>query len=248
MKLFKSSRKTAKKPTNTRPARKKTGGQAKSKHAHVPMTPIPPELLKLLKQQMQDEYQAAFCYLQQTSYFEALGLTGFSKWLKNHYTEELSHGTAIMNYLLSRGVKVHIPNVTIPHKWQTLDCPDTIFEALLAKEVASTKSINVINKKSIEWNDFQTAAFAQKLIKKATEEEYVLSRLVKRIRFAKKDPGALLEIDQELEDHTINEGVISANYRVLTTPGYAGEEGSAAVGEGIIRTALEGGGYKAFSY
>lgn len=57
-----------------------------------------------------------------------------------------------------------------------------------------------------------------------------MAKLVKRIRFVKQDPTALLNIDQELEASTINEGVISANYRVLNSSAKAvGVFGSSAL-------------------
>ena len=194
----------------------------------VQMTPLPGEILKLLEQQMAEEYKEALFYLQQTVYFERVGLTGFSKWCKNHYTEELSHATAIMNYLLARGVNARISNVIVIDK--TFHDAGSIFEAMLALEVSSTGTINNIHRKSLALNDHETLSFVQTLIKKQIDEEYLLAKLVKRIRFVKQDPTALLNIDQELEASTINEGVISANYRVLNSSAKAvGVFGSSAL-------------------
>lgn len=178
---------------------------------YAQMTPLSGELLKLLEQQMAAEYKAALFYQQQTVYFERLGLTGFSKWCKNRYTEELSHATAIMNYLLARGVKAHIPNVLVMDK--TFHDAGSVFEAMLALEVSFTGTINKIHKKSMTLNDHETLSFAQNLIKKQINGEYLLARLIKRIRFVKNDPTALLDIDQELEAKVAGEGSISANYR-----------------------------------
>ncbi|MBX9924177.1 MAG: ferritin [Rhabdochlamydiaceae bacterium] len=194
----------------------------------VQMTPLSGEILKLLEQQMAEEYKEALFYLQQTVYFERVGLTGFSKWCKNHYTEELSHATAIMNYLLARGVNARISNVIVIDK--TFHDAGSIFEAMLALEVSSTGTINNIHRKSLALNDHETLSFVQTLIKKQIDEEYLLAKLVKRIRFVKQDPTALLNIDQELEASTINEGVISANYRVLNSSAKAvGVFGSSAL-------------------
>lgn len=127
------------------------------------MTPLSGEILKLLEQQMAEEYKEALFYLQQTVYFERVGLTGFSKWCKNHYTEELSHATAIMNYLLARGVNARISNVIVIDK--TFHDAGSIFEAMLALEVSSTGTINNIHRKSLALNDHETLSFVQTLIK-----------------------------------------------------------------------------------
>ena len=128
------------------------------------MTPLPSELQKLFEKQMAEEYREALFYLQQTVYFEQLGLTGFSKWCKNQYTEELAHATAIMNYLLARGVNAHIPSINVIDK--TYHDAEAIFKAMLALEVSSTESINKIHRKSIALNDHGTFSFAQILVKK----------------------------------------------------------------------------------
>lgn len=179
------------------------------------MTPLSQELLQLLEQQVASEYQSALFYLQQTVYFESLGLTGFSKWLKNHYTEELSHATQIMNYLLRRGARARIHDVLTNKRTQNLQTAGDIFEALLATEVSTTASFNQMIEKANQLQDQQTVVFLQTFAQKQIEEEYIIARILKKIRFINEDPTGLLDIDQELQRSTINEGVISAHYQIL---------------------------------
>ena len=180
------------------------------------MTPIPQEVFNLLKECMNEKYQRALFYLQQTNYFESQGLTGFTKFLKNKYTDKLSEATNIMNYLLVRGESTQLENVMVDTSGANLASASTIFTSLLQKEVTSTGVLNQIANTAQSKNDYQTVFFIEGLIKKQVRTEYLLARILKRVNFCKNDPGALINIDEELETYTINAGVISANYKVLS--------------------------------
>ena len=55
-----------------------------------------------LNEQIKNEFYSAHVYLAMSSWFEDKGLPGFAKWMRVQYSEELSHGLKIFDFINDR--------------------------------------------------------------------------------------------------------------------------------------------------
>jgi len=135
-----------------------------------------------LNDQVRREAEAAQIYLSFAAWASAEGYAGIAKFLFNHAIEERSHMMKIVAYILERGAKVKIEAIAAPGKPPTsiLNC----FEQLFEQEIANTKAIFEIVKKSLEEEDWATWQYLQWFVKEQTEEEALLLNLLDKIKIA----------------------------------------------------------------
>ena len=100
---------------------------------------ISEKVLKALNEQLGKEVFSSYLYLSMASYFDAIDLPGFAKWMKVQATEELGHAKKIYEFIYDRGGRVELPAIEKPKcEWES---PLRAFEDAYGHEVFITKSI-----------------------------------------------------------------------------------------------------------
>ena len=69
---------------------------------------------EIINEQINKEFYSGYLYLSMSAKLRELGLTGMSKWLKNHAREEVEHGLKLLDYLLDRNSFVTLKQISMP--------------------------------------------------------------------------------------------------------------------------------------
>lgn len=154
------------------------------------------KVLKVLNEQVNHEFFAAYLYLSMSTYFEAENLKGFANWMRMQYEEEIIHALKIFDYIHDRGEHVVLMQIDTPKaKWKS---PLEAFSDAYAHEQKVTALINNIIDVAEKAKDRATMSFMQWYIDEQVEEEAQTSELVDKLKLIKDNPYALLMIDKEL--------------------------------------------------
>jgi len=157
---------------------------------------ISEKVLKALNEQIGKEIFSSYLYLSMASYFDAIDLPGFAKWMKVQATEELGHAKKIYGFIYDRGGRVELPAIEKPKcEWES---PLRAFEDAYGHEVFITKSIYSILDIAKEEKDYATKEFLQWFVKEQVEEELQVELIVKNLKKLGDSPIAIYMLDKEL--------------------------------------------------
>lgn len=146
--------------------------------------------------QINKELWSAYLYLSMAMNFEHAGLPGIANWFRVQTQEEQAHAEIFINYLNSRGGRVHLhPIDAVPDSWDT---PLAAFEHTLEHERKVTSLINNLYALAEAEHDYATRGKLDWFVSEQVEEEENAQRLIDRLRLMGNDAMALYTIDQEL--------------------------------------------------
>ena len=154
------------------------------------------KLEKLINEQITKEYYSSYLYLSMAAYFESMGLTGFTAWMKIQAEEEMIHMRMFFTYVNERGGRVILESIDKPPA--DFESIKDVFEQTLEHEKLVTASINNLYKVSKDINDNASTIFLQWFITEQVEEEKNAKDIIDRLALIKEDPMGLLMIDKEL--------------------------------------------------
>lgn len=159
---------------------------------------------KALNKQINAELYSSYLYLSMATYFDSIGLKGFSNWMRIQAKEELTHAMKIFDYVTERRGRVRLFSIEQPPSdWES---PLDAFEAVLKHEMKVTGMINELVDKALEEKDHATYTMLQWFVMEQVEEESSASEIVEKLRFVGNDRGSLFAIDQELGRRQFVEG------------------------------------------
>ncbi len=149
-----------------------------------------------INNQINLEIQSALLYLQMSAHFAHENLNGFSHWMRIQHQEELVHANKLFDYVLRRDGHVSLDAVAAPPKtWRsTLAACEAAYNA----EVNNTKQINSLMDQAIKENDHATRVILEWFVEEQVEEEQSSLNLIKQVKLAGTDAGAVLLLDREL--------------------------------------------------
>ncbi len=153
------------------------------------------QLLDLLNEQMNFEYESAYIYKAMSAYTDDLDLDGFTTWLDIQVEEEILHGEGMRKFLQSVGYKPHYTAIAEPK-----DDYGSILEVLktaLEHEEEVTKRITHISNLARE-EDARVFSFIQWYIDEQVEEEESFTKLITRLERVGDDWHSIYILDQEL--------------------------------------------------
>lgn len=149
-----------------------------------------------LNEQIRIELNSAYVYLSMSAYCESQNLSGFAKWLRVQWQEEISHGLKLYDYVFNRGGRVLLQAVDKPQA--EFKSPLDVFEQVYAHEQKVTASINRLYDVAVKENDHATQAELQWFIKEQVEEEKNASDIVAMMKMLGDAGPALLMLDRQL--------------------------------------------------
>lgn len=156
---------------------------------------LPENLVRILVQQVANEYQSAYLYLGMAAYFEQTPFGGFARWMRRQAAEEVEHGGRIFSYLVDRGAPVELRAIErVPCSYPS---PLEAFRTAFSHEQRVTRWIRDIYELALLEKDYETMEFANWFLKEQIEEEKQTRGWVERIAFAADQRGALFSLDAE---------------------------------------------------
>ncbi|MFN2251850.1 MAG: ferritin [Anaerolineae bacterium] len=153
-------------------------------------------VMKLLNEQINAEFYAAYIYLSMAAYFEDKDLAGFAHWMRMQSAEELTHAQKIFDYVIERGGRVVLEQIDAPPS--DFDSPLDVFEKALAHEQKVTAMIDHLYAQAEKESDYPTQVMLQWFITEQVEEENTAGTLVAQLKMAGDSPAALLVFDRQL--------------------------------------------------
>lgn len=168
---------------------------------------ISKKLQDALNKQVNAEIYSAYLYLSMSSYFEEIGLSGFSNWMELQAAEEFSHARRIYRYLYERGGKVTFTSIdTPPAKW---DSPKHVFEETCAHEAKVTGMINDLVNLAIDEKDHATNNMLQWFVAEQVEEEATAEEILGKLELVGNEGNGLFMIDREMRLRVLNPAIFT---------------------------------------
>ena len=159
------------------------------------------DLLKGLNEHLKLEFRAAHEYLAMSVWLSAHDLPGFSTWMRQQSSDELTHAQRIIDHLLERDQQPVLPAIPAPPKaWKSIE---TLCLHLLKNEQEVTASINELYAAAEKAKDRPAVVMLQWFVSEQMEEEAAARAVLGRIRLAGNTGVGLLMVDQELASGTV---------------------------------------------
>ena len=152
-------------------------------------------VLDLLNEQMNFEYESAYIYKAMSAFTDDLDLEGFTTWLDIQVEEEIMHGEGMRKFLQSVGYKPHYTTINEP-KSDYESVTDVIKEAL-EHEKEVTRRISHISDVAREC-DPRVFSFIQWYIDEQVEEEDNFTKMLVRLQRVGNDWHSVYMLDNEL--------------------------------------------------
>ena len=154
------------------------------------------KLLDEFNKQITRELYSSYLYLGMVTYFEEVGLDGFSKWMRMQSQEELMHAMKLFDYVCERGDTVVLDTIDKPNaKYNSVE---HVFEETLKHEKHVTSCINNLYAVARNVNDNAAMGFLQWFIDEQVEEEKNVGDVLAKMKFVKNQPAGILFLDKEL--------------------------------------------------
>jgi ferritin len=156
---------------------------------------------KAFNEQINEELFSSYVYLAMSAHLEGMNLEGLTAWMRLQAQEELVHAMRLFDHVNRRGGRVVLKAIGEP----PLDfgSPLETFEKALAHERHITACIHELYKLAQEESDYPAQLELQWFIDEQVEEEENVGRAVEQLRMAGENQGALLMLDRELGQRTL---------------------------------------------
>ena len=158
--------------------------------------PMEFDLLEALYQHTTLERVSSAQYLAMSIWFLERELRGFSSFFKKESLSEQEHGFNFAKYIIARGQSVVLDEVTKPiQEWKTVEELVTLSFQMEADVTSSVQQLYSMAERS---NDTRTTVFLDPVVDEQIRSEDEMAYILGKVKFANRDPSALLLIDNEL--------------------------------------------------
>lgn len=127
------------------------------------------KMVSLISEQIKNEYESAYLYLEIADYFQAEGLCGFSNWYLVQAREETKHAMIFYDYLHDNNERVMFYSLE-PSRKIFSDHKKPLEESLIHEEFI-TSCVNQIYELAEKEKDYRTKKFLNWFISEQQEEE-----------------------------------------------------------------------------
>jgi len=149
-----------------------------------------------LNEQIKNEFYSAHVYLAMSSWFEDKGLPGFAKWMRVQYSEELTHGLKIFDFINDRDGRALVLGFDAPPTdWKS---PLDVFQDSYTHEQKVTAMINNLYAMAQQEPDYATLVLMQWFISEQVEEEKNAKLIVDQLKMSGDSGSAILILDRDL--------------------------------------------------
>lgn len=156
-----------------------------------------------INEQINSEFYAAHLYLSMSAYCETQSLGGFAHWLRMQYSEELSHGLKLFDFILDRGGRVVLQAIEQPQV--EFESVAAIMEMALEHERKVTALIDSLYELALDEKDYSAHVLLEWFVDEQVEEEKILTEIVDHLRIVGDDGTGLLMLDSRLKERSDSE-------------------------------------------
>jgi ferritin len=149
-----------------------------------------------INKQIQHEIQSAYLYLSMSSYCESMNLSGFARWLRVQWEEELQHAMKFYTYVYERGGRVVLEAIDKPPV--EFGTPLKIFQQVLDHEKKVTALIHKLYALSQKENDYAAEIELQWFVKEQVEEEKNATEIIEQLKMIGESGASLIMMDRHL--------------------------------------------------
>ena len=152
------------------------------------------KLLKLLNEQIKNEFDSSQAYLAMSGWFESTPYKGFAARFRASALEEHGHGMQFFDYICDRDGKIEVLELAKPKQEYKSVLEAT--KSALAEERKVTGQIRRMYEVAEEEGDYETKEFLNGFLKEQIHEEKESKDLVEYVELAGNDVAALIALDK----------------------------------------------------
>ncbi|MBI5832750.1 MAG: ferritin [Armatimonadetes bacterium] len=157
---------------------------------------LDPRMEQAINEQINREMWSGYIYLSMATWFDDLGLKGFSHWMRVQHKEEETHSLMMLGYVSEAGGRVLLaPIAAVDTEWSS---PLAAFQEVLEHELKVSAWISELVDLALELKDHSTNAFLQWFVTEQVEEVSTAKGLVDTLKFVDGNPHSVLMLDREL--------------------------------------------------
>ena len=150
---------------------------------------------ELLNQQVTNELESAYLYLEFSNFFDSRNLEGYANYYKVQAKEEIDHAMRIYDYLHKANENVKLMIIHAPQEeYKTIE---DVLDAGLKAEKNVTEMINNIYSATIKYSDFASKVFLKWFIDEQVEEEENAQKMIDDYRMFKDN---LFNLDKKYSE------------------------------------------------
>ncbi|EPD69785.1 hypothetical protein HMPREF1219_01117 [Corynebacterium pyruviciproducens ATCC BAA-1742] len=154
------------------------------------------QLLDVINEQVNAEWQAALIYQQLSYEMDTLSLPGLRDWFAGHAVEEQGHAQKFAQHLLDRSEKVALHTIEVPSL--TINSALDAFKAAYEHEKKVSDMIRNLANVADEVNDLDSRSLINFFLDEQIEEEATVSEIVDQLELVGTDGSGILRIDARL--------------------------------------------------
>lgn len=151
-------------------------------------------MVSLISEQIKNEYESAYLYLEIADYFESEGLSGFANWYVVQAREETGHAMLFYNYLHDNNEKVLFYSLE-PTRKSFTNHTKPLEDSLIHEEFI-TSCVNKIYDLADKEKDYRTKKFLNWFISEQQEEEKNASANLEKMNLFGGNPAGLYLLDR----------------------------------------------------
>ena len=149
-----------------------------------------------MNEQIKAEFSSAYFYLAMAAYFESTHLSGFARWMRIQYEEELAHGLKLFDYVNDRGGTVTLQAIDQPSgKFKS---PFDVFQKVHQHEEKVTGMISRFYELAQKEGDHATEVELHWFIKEQVEEEKTVQGILEQLKLIGDQGVSMLMLDRQL--------------------------------------------------
>ena len=130
-------------------------------------------------------------------WFQERDLDGFATYFLSESQGEMEHAYKFSNYFIARGQTVKLNE--LPSPIQTWDSIEDLISYSFNMEADLTSSLQQLYSIAERISDTRTCVFLDPIIEAQTKSEDEFAHLLGKVKFAAKQPSAILLIDSDLK-------------------------------------------------
>lgn len=155
-----------------------------------------PNVVTLVSEQIKNELESAYLYLSMAVYLEGQNLEGMGNWMRAQVHEETAHAMKLLNYLLTRGQNVKLPDL----KQRKTDWSSVleIWEEVLKHEQFVTTKIHELLGAARDAKDYPTEILLQWYVTEQVEEEANAGKVADLARKVADSKNGVIMLDHQL--------------------------------------------------
>lgn len=154
------------------------------------------KIVSLISEQIKNEYESAYLYLEVADYFHSEGLNGFANWYLIQAREEVSHAEIFYDYLHRNNERAQF--FTLEPSRKVFMNHKMPIEDSLRHEEFITDCINKIYEHAEKEKDYRTKKLLNWFISEQQEEEDAALENLERIQLFGGNPAGLFLLDKEM--------------------------------------------------